>query len=349
MRAFFHPDQHLHAPQQFMRAGVISDPKDLPARVDALLGALAARGITPEQPRDQGLEPVLAVHTQPYLDFLAGAFERWRQIPGAGPEVLPNVSPYWNGRPEWPHRPACRSGSVVAQAGHYLGDLAVPVGPHTWRSSLASAHTALAAADAILEGAGRAYALCRPSGHHARADRASGFCYLNNTAIATERLRTRLGRVAVLDVDAHHGDGTQEIFYRRGDVLTVSVHVDPEAYYPFYVGWADERGTGEGEGFNRNLPLPPGASDAQMHAAVDAALEEIRGFAPDALVIALGYDAHEHDPLGMLKVTTEGFAGIGRRIGAMNLPTLVVQEGGYQISVIGDCLGRFLDGLLETR
>ncbi|MDX6749820.1 histone deacetylase family protein [Geminicoccaceae bacterium 1502E] len=347
MRAFFHQDQHLHAPQQFMRAGVISDPKDLPARVDALLGALAERGITPETPRDQGLEPLLAIHTKPYLDFLASAHDRWQQIPGAGPEVLPNVSPYWNGRPEWPHRPACRSSSVVAQAGHYLGDLAVPLGPQTWRSSLASSHTALAAADAVIDGAAEAYALCRPSGHHARADRASGFCYLNNSAIAAERLRTRFGRVAVLDVDAHHGDGTQEIFYRRSDVLTVSVHVDPDAYYPFYTGYADERGSGEGEGFNRNLPLPPGASDRQMHEAVAEALKEIGAFRPDALVIALGYDSHEHDPIGLLKVTTGGFEGIGRQIGAMGLPTLVVQEGGYQISVIGDCLGRFLDGLLD--
>ncbi|MDJ1159189.1 histone deacetylase family protein [Chelatococcus sp. SYSU_G07232] len=346
MRAFFHPDQRLHDPQQFMRVGRIRDPKDLPGRIDALIGALAARGIATEAPRDYGLAPALTVHTRPYLDFLASAYERWRALPEAGPEVLPNVSPYWNGRPDWPHRPACRSRSVVAEAGYYLGDLAVPIGPDTWRSALASTHTAAAAADAVLAGAPAAYALCRPSGHHARADRATGFCYLNNSAIAAERLLSRHARVAVLDVDAHHGDGTQEVFYRRADVLTVSIHVDPNDYYPFYIGYADEGGVGEGEGRNINLPLAPGAADAEFHAAVDRAAERIGAFGAEALVVALGYDSHREDPIGLLKVSTEGFRGIGERVRAIGLPTVVVQEGGYQISVIGDCLGQFLHGLL---
>lgn len=344
MRAFFHPDQHLHDPQQFMRVGVISDPKDLPSRTDALLAALASRGITPEQPADYGLEPALSIHTRPYLDFLASAYERWRTIPGAGPEVLPNVSPYWNGRPEWPHRPPCRSSSVVAQAGYYLGDLAVPIGEHTWRSALVSSHTATAAADAVLAGERMAYALCRPSGHHARVDRATGFCYLANSAIAAQRLRSRYSRVAVIDVDAHHGDGTQEIFYRRADVMTVSIHVDPDAYYPYYIGYADERGHGEGEGFNLNIPLPPRSDDAAFHAAVDRAAEAVRAYGAEALVVALGYDSHRDDPIGLLDVSTEAFRGIGERMEAIGLPTVVVQEGGYQISVIGDCLAQFIDG-----
>ena len=347
VRAFFHPDQSLHDPQQFMRVGRISDPKDLPSRTEALLGALAERGIAPERPANYGLEPALTIHAPDYLEFLESAYERWRAIPDAGPEVLPNVSPYWNGRPEWQHRPPCRSGSVVAQAGYYLGDLAVPLGPNSWRSILVSTHTATAAADAVLGGAGAAYALCRPSGHHARADRASGFCYLNNSAIAAQRLRSRHAKVAVLDVDAHHGDGTQEIFFRRSDVLTVSVHVDPDVYYPYYTGYADERGHGEGEGRNVNMPLAPGSDGAALHEAVERAAERVREFGADAWVVALGYDSHREDPIGLLDVSTEAFLGIGARIRAIGLPTVVVQEGGYQVSVIGDCLGRFLDGLVE--
>jgi len=347
MRAFYHPDQSLHDPQQFMQIGRIREPKDLPRRTEVLLAALAKRNITAEKPADYGVEPALSIHTKPYLDFLQSAYERWSKIAEAGPEVLPNVSPYWNGRPEWQNRPACRSDSIVAQAGYYLGDLAVPVGPNTWTSALRSSHTATAAADAVMDGAPFAYALCRPSGHHARTDRASGFCYLNNSAIAANRLRGRYGKVAVLDVDAHHGDGTQEIFYRRSDVLTTSIHVDPNFYYPFYIGYADERGHGDGEGCNVNVPLPPKANDTAFHAAIDKALMEARSFGAEALVVALGYDSHREDPLGMLDVSTEAFRGIGERVRAAGLPTVVVQEGGYQISVIGDCLGQFLDGLLE--
>ncbi|MXQ10778.1 histone deacetylase family protein [Microvirga makkahensis] len=345
MRAFFHPDQHLHDPKQFMRVGRISAPTDLPSRTDALLGALRSHGIEPEMPADYGISPALTIHKQHYLDFLATAYERWVEIPNAGPEVLPNVSPYWNGSPDRDGRPPCRSQSVIAQAGYYLGDLAVPIGPNTWRSALTSTHTAAAAADAIVAGADTAYALCRPSGHHARTDRATGFCYLNNSAIAAERLRTRFRRVAVLDVDAHHGDGTQEIFYRRDDVLTVSVHVHPDAYYPFFIGYEDERGSGNGEGFNLNIPLPPRSDDAAFLAAVDRGAEAVEAFEAEALVVALGYDSHREDPIGLLNVSTEGFRGVGERVARLGIPTVVVQEGGYQISVIGACLSEFITGL----
>jgi acetoin utilization deacetylase AcuC-like enzyme len=322
MRAFFHPDQSLHDPQQFMQVGRIREPKDLPSRTEALLGALKQRDIAPEQPADYGTAPALTIHTQSYLDFLQSAFERWRQVPEAGPEVLPNVSPYWNGAPGMAQRPPCRSDWIVAEAGYYLGDMAVPVGPNTWRSALRSNHSAVAAADAVIAGEAAAYALCRPSGHHARADRATGFCYLNNSATAAERLRQRFGKVAVLDVDAHHGDGTQEIFYRRNDVLTVSIHVDPNSYYPYYIGYADERGHGEGDGCNINLPLPPKSNDAAFHQAVDTALAQVKDFGAEALVLALGYDSHREDPIGLLDVSTAGCRVAGRRGPGGRLPDL---------------------------
>jgi acetoin utilization deacetylase AcuC-like enzyme len=344
MRAFFHPDQQLHIPRQFMRAGRISDPTDVPARTGALLTALERRGIKIALPKDFGTAPALTVHTADYLEFLAGAYAAWVKLPDAGPEVLPNCFPYWNSRVDLRHRPPCPSPSPIARAGYYLGDLAVPIGEHTYTSSLAATHTAAAAADAVLAGDVASYALCRPSGHHARADRASGFCYLNNAAIAAERLRSKFKRVVILDVDAHHGDGTQAIFYQRGDVFTISIHADPAAYYPFFTGYAHERGYGDGEGANLNIPLPLGAGDAELLAALQGAADAIARFGAEALVLSLGFDNHREDPIGVLKVTTGGFQPVGRFIRGLALPTVVVQEGGYQISVIGDCLDRFLAG-----
>lgn len=344
MRAFYHPDQSLHEQLQYMRFGKIVAPKDLPERTERLLGALARHGIRPERPAAYGVAPILTVHDAGFVHFLETVWQRWTELPERGPEAWPNTFPYWSGRPDESVRPPCRPTGLIGQIGWYLGDLSVPVGEHCWTSTLRSAETAVAAADSILAGERAAYALCRPSGHHARADRASGFCYVNNTAVAAQRLRSRFGKVAILDVDAHHGDGTQQIFYRRHDVLTISIHADPANYYPFFTGYADERGNGPGEGFNLNLPLAPGAVGGAMTEAVDKAATAIRAFGADVLVVALGYDAHKDDPIGVLKLEAADFGDIGRRVRALGLPTLVVQEGGYAIEAIGDCLDAFLRG-----
>ena len=345
MRAFYHPDQALHDPQQFMRYGRLVQPKDLPARSEELLGALAALGVAPAQPAEHGTAPALGVHTPHYLRFLAGVWERWAQLPDHGPEVWPNTFPYWSGRPEEAARPSCPAEGIVGEVGWYLGDLSVPMGPHSWTSTLRSCETAVSAADALIAGERAVYALCRPSGHHARADRASGFCYLNNTAIAAQRLRGHYERVAILDIDAHHGDGTQQIFYNRADVLTISIHADPVNYYPFFTGYAGETGLGAGEGFNLNLPLAHGADGDAMAAAIERASERIRAFAPQALVVALGFDAHRLDPIGVLKLEAPDFARCGALTRALALPTLIVQEGGYALGALGDCLAAFLEGV----
>lgn len=345
MRAFYHPDQSLHDPQQYLRFGRVVAPKDLPERTERLLGALARHGIAPERPQERGTGPILAIHDAGFINFLETAWARWQDLPAErGPEVWPSTFPYWSGRIDEAVRPPCRPTGFIGQLGWYLGDMSVPIGEHCWTSTLHSAETAVAGADALLAGERGVYSLCRPSGHHARADRATGFCYINNTAIAAQRLRSKFDKVAILDVDAHHGDGTQQIFYRRDDVLTISVHADPSNYYPFYTGYEDERGNGPGDGFNLNLPLAHGASGGAMAAAVDKAGEAIRAFGADALVIALGYDAHKDDPIGVLKLDATDFGTIGAKIKAMGLPTLVVQEGGYAIEAIGDCLDAFIGG-----
>ncbi|MFD1840174.1 histone deacetylase family protein [Paracidovorax cattleyae] len=343
MKAFFSDDQLLHDPQQYMRVGRICKPADLPTRAEALMATLATRGITVTAPPDAGREALELVHAPDYLDYLETAFERWQQIESfglqPGIEVLPNMSPHG------PREGACPSPSMLAQTGWYVGDLSCPIGPHTWRSVLRSAHAALAAAGTVRDAGGVAYALCRPSGHHAQRARAAGFCYVNNSAIAAATLRQAHARVAVLDIDAHHGDGTQQIFYGRGDVLTVSTHADPANYYPWYTGYAHERGTGEGAGCNLNLPLAHGSGNAEFARALDAATAAIESFAPQALVLPLGFDTYKDDPISVLKFDMEAFRLAGARVRAMGLPTVVVQEGGYMVGAIGAALDAFLEGL----
>ncbi|CAN5363917.1 histone deacetylase family protein [soil metagenome] len=352
MKAFFTDEQLLHDPQQFMRLGRLSKPTDLPSRAHALRDALALRGIALAEPADYGRAPLEAVHSADYLDYLESAYRLWRDLkmPGVEPgiEVLPNLSPYTSGTPGVARAP-CPSPSLVARTGYYIGDLSCPIGPDTWRSVLRSAHTAVAAADAVLESGGAAYALCRPSGHHAHRDRASGFCYINNSATSAQRLCERHGRVAVFDVDAHHGDGTQNIFYARDDVLTVSTHADPSTYYPFYTGYAHERGAGAGEGFNLNIPVAHGAGNDAFLQAVDQGAAALRAFAPKALVLALGFDTYKDDPISVLKLDLDAYRHIGERVGALGLPTVVVQEGGYMVEAIGPALDMFISGFEASR
>lgn len=342
MRAFYHHEQSLHDPQQFMKAGKIDTPKDRPVRTERFLGALSRLNVPVETPALDRPDARLAVHTAGFLRYLETAWERWQQLPDHGIEVWPNTFPYWSGRPEWRARPDCPAAHIIAQTGWYLGDLSVSLGPNSWTSIRASANTAIAAADAVAADRSTVYGLCRPSGHHARADRASGFCFLNNTAIAAQRLRSTFDRVAILDVDAHHGDGSQQIFYDRADVLTVSIHADPANYYPFFTGYANERGVGDGDGGNLNLPLPHGSTGGGMLAAVDQALDAIARFDPGAVVVALGFDAHARDPIGVLKLEVDDFAAMAVKVKTLARPTLIVQEGGYAIDVIADCLTAFL-------
>ena len=328
-----------------MRYGRIVAPKDLPVRTEKFLGALARLGIPVSVPHDNDDAARLAVHTEGFVAYLATAWERWQTLPDHGPEVWPNTFPYWSGRPEDRARPECPAEHIVAQTGWYLGDMSVSIGKDTWGSIRESSNTAVAAADSIATHRDAAYALCRPSGHHARADRASGFCFLNNTAIAAERLRRTFDRVAILDIDAHHGDGTQQIFYSRGDVLTISIHADPRNYYPFFTGYEAERGIGDGENANINLPLAHGSGGDVMLRAVDRAGEAIATFGADALVVAAGFDAHVRDPIGVLRLEASDFGKVGARVRGLGVPTLIVQEGGYAIDDIGACLERFLEGM----
>ena len=340
MRAFDHAHERRHAPRFFLMRGAVRPNYEVPARAEGLREGLRALGIAAEAPPLPDPAALEAVHSADYLGFLRDASAEWAALDGAGPEVVANVHP----TPEMLAQGAACPPGLVGRAGWFTADTACPLGPASWAAILAAAGCALAAADVAAAG-GSAYALCRPPGHHAYAARAGGHCYVNNAALAAEALRRAgAGRVAVLDVDSHHGNGTQGIFWERGDVLTVSVHADPARYYPWYVGHAGERGAGAGEGANLNLPLPFGTGDAGWLEAVTRGAEAVRRFGAEALVVSLGFDAYEHEPLAALRVTAEGFARAGAATGALRLPSAVVQEGGYAVDQLGGLLARFLGG-----
>lgn len=341
MNAFFAEEQRRHYPESYLVNGVFHPNPEQPARIDSLLAGASAAGLAIERPRDCGMGPILAVHDARYVKFVETAHERWRRIKGASDAVTPNIHPVARDN----HYPD----SIVAQAGWHMMDASAPIVADTFESARWSAAAAVAAADHVLSGAPAAYALCRPPGHHARQDAAAGFCYFNNAAIAAVRLQSAFDRVATLDVDLHHGNGTQDIFYRRNDVLTVSLHADPTRFYPFFWGSEDQRGAGAGDGFNVNFPLPRGSGDAAFLAALDRALARIDAFGPSAVVISLGLDAYEGDPFGGLSVTTPGFYRIGAAIAAAaHRPAVIVQEGGYLCDALGDNLAAFLTGFGNT-
>lgn len=336
MKAFFAEEQKLHEPQRFLVAGVFRPSAEQAERADRLLAGAREAGLDVVRPEAQGAGAVAAIHTPAYLRFLETVHTRWGEVEGASDEVLPNVhlDRTLGGYPDSP----------VGQAAFHQADTACPIGPHTWEAALWSARTAVSAAEAVLGGERAAYALCRPPGHHAYADLAGGFCFLNNTAIAAQVMRRAHDRVAVLDVDVHHGNGTQGIFYARDDVLTVSIHADPASYYPFLCGYAHERGAGRGEHYNRNLALPRSTEDDAYMAALDDAIRTVRTYAPGALVVALGLDAHRDDPLKGMRLSTGAFERIGAAIARVGLPTVLVQEGGYLSDALGRNLTAFLTG-----
>lgn len=341
MKIVYADEQKKHYPEHFLSSGAQATNPEQPERADALLNAALGQGHDLVKPDDHGLGPIAAVHTPEYIQFLSTIFTRWQRIEGASKEVIPNIHP--------DRRDGSYPASAVGQAGYHMADTSCPINADTWHSVCWSTNSAVHAARLVRDdGESAAYALCRPPGHHAFKDLAGGFCYVNNSAVAAQELRAKYDRVAILDVDLHHGNGTQGIFYDRNDVLTVSIHADPVRYYPFFWGHADERGEGSGLGYNLNLPIPRGTKDDAYLEVLEKALLRIRSFAPGALVVALGLDAFEGDPFGGLAISTGGFARIAEKIGTLGLPTVLVQEGGYLCKELGDNLASFLKGFTGT-
>ena len=341
MRAFY-TDAHLsHQPPEILGRGKPVPHWEIAPRAEALLAALKQGGHSIEAPEPIGLGPIAAVHDPGYLAFLETAWQRWQELPDPPPAVQPNAYPgrHMTGKPT----------DIVGEAGYYMNTNSAPIVQGTWPAAVAAAELAVSAARAVLDGEDVAYACCRPPGHHAYADTAGGFCYLNNVAIAASEMLLELPRVAILDFDVHHGNGTQGIFYNRKDVFFCSLHGNPAEYFPFFAGYAHERGAGEGIGYNLNLPQEQGTGDEDYLSALGDGLDAIRRFAPDALLVSAGFDAYAKDPIGYLSITTDGFARIGEAIARLGVPTVLVQEGGYNVDDLGKNLASFLKGFGEGR
>jgi acetoin utilization deacetylase AcuC-like enzyme len=281
------------------------------------------------EPDRFGEAPLRRVHDDGYVSFLAGAWHEWRAL-GRTHDALPLV---------WPVR-SMRGDRIPddidGKLGFYSLDAGVPITAGTWSAVLAAADVAVTGARVLVEGQRAAFALCRPPGHHAATAAMGGYCYLNNAAIAAQYLIDQgCSRIAILDVDYHHGNGTQEIFYRRSDVLFASIHADPRVEYPYFLGYADERGEGEGEGYTHNYPLPHGIGWDAYGPALDEACRNVAAFTPDVLVVSLGVDTYEHDPISQFRLRTDDFTRIGARIAGVACPTLFVMEGGYAVEALG--------------
>jgi acetoin utilization deacetylase AcuC-like enzyme len=342
-------DRHrLHDPGGEIWVGVRTPGTELPERAERIRVALESHGAPVVEARPQSEDWVTSVHDRELLEHLAGAWSEWEaagltEDPGQD-RVVPYLFPHpdlFSGRA--PHRAA----AIAARTGQFAYDTMTLIGPGTWEAAGAAVDVAVTAAELVLDGAPFAYACCRPPGHHATRRSFGGSCYLNNSAAAAARLRAARGApVAVIDVDAHHGNGTQAIFWDEPAVLTASVHVDPGAgWFPHFLGFEDERGAEES---NRNVVLAPGAGDEPWVAAVEALAGWARGRGAAALVVALGVDAAAGDPESPLSVTPAGFRAAGRTLAALGLPTVVVQEGGYDLDAVGELVFEMLIGMEEA-
>ena len=332
MRLFFDRRQLAHAPVQELHNGAFVPFAEHGGRIESILAAIGAT----EPVVDHGEGPLRAVHSEAYLAFLWSAYQDWRSEgrPGdAGGYVWPVVG-----------RRPLKLDRIDARLGLYSFDASSPIAAGTWESAYWSAQTALTALDSVLAGDRSAFAFCRPPGHHCGRDYLGGYCYLNNAAIAAEAATSAGKRVAILDVDYHHGNGTQDIFYDRGDILVVSIHADPVRDYPFFWGHADEKGQGEGEGANLNLPLPRGTGIGEDRPALDEALERIAGFGADLLVCSYGADTFGGDPISHFTLDTPDYPLVARQIASLDLPTLLVMEGGYAVDSLGANVAAFLSG-----
>jgi acetoin utilization deacetylase AcuC-like enzyme len=327
--------QRAHDPEHELEASALQAPFEHPGRATVIRKALERdRTFTVAEPTVSGTAPIEAIHDPGLVRFLASAWEEYQRDVRPTHDVVPDVFAM----------PGLRAGmveggepsTVAARLGWWCFETTTPLTAGTYDAARSAVDCALSAADAVLGGAPLAYGLCRPPGHHATVALYGGYCFFNNAAIAADHVvRADGGRVAVLDVDYHHGNGTQQIFYDRDDVMFASLHGDPARAYPYHTGFADERGAGRGRGANCNVPLPTGTDDDAYLTALEPALAAIDAFDPVVIVVSLGVDTYVDDPMCDLAVTTEGMGRCGAAVAALGRPLVVVQEGGYADAALG--------------
>jgi len=330
MLSVYSEKHRLRNPKTELNGGKLVTPFECPVRVEYILERLKSEKIGYIiKPKEFGLDPISRIHDTHFLTFLEQCWGDW-VASGYEGEAIPIV---------WPSRAMPRKripNQIDGKMGYYAlaGDTAISNG--TWEAARASANVALTAQEAIKNGAKEAFALCRPPGHHASSDMYGGYCFINNAAIAAQAFIDQgASRVAIIDVDFHHGNGTQDIFYNRSDVMFLSLHGDPKDAFPHFLGYDDEKGAGNGEGFNFNYPMGPGTSFKTWGSALNQACKKVANYAPDALIISLGVDTFKNDPISFFKLQSDDFKRYGATIGALKLPTLFIMEGGYAVEEIG--------------
>lgn len=338
MKVVFSEEHRQHFPQAELWMGEFVTPFERPSRMEYVLRRLKERGFKDIiAPGPLAMKPVRKLHERGYLKFLETAWDEWVAAGGRG-EIIPTAFPVRRMQQRVPDH-------IDGKAGYYTLATETAITAGTWAAARASAAVALTAQALVASGERAAFALCRPPGHHAASDMYGGYCFLNNAAIAAQAfLDGGAGRVAILDVDFHHGNGTQDIFYRRNDVLFCSLHGRPQDAFPYFLGYKDETGEGDGEGFNFNYPMPPGTGFDVWRKALDDACRRIARYRPDALVVSLGVDTFKDDPISFFKLESDHFSVYGARIAAAKLPTLFVMEGGYAIEAIGINTVNVLEG-----
>jgi len=342
MKTFLSETHRQHFPEGELYGGQLVRPFECPERWDYVVAALKDAGFDEfQEPGALDRQLVERVHDSKFVAFLESAWQQWSGEGFKG-QAIPTVIPARRMQQREPDH-------IDGKLGYYAMAIETAICAGTWPAASVSAAVAQSAADSMLSGAGSAFALCRPPGHHAAYDLYGGYCFLNNAAIATQRIRDAgAARVAILDVDFHHGNGTQDIFYSRSDVLFVSLHGDPVDAFPHFLGYADETGREQGEGFNANYPLPPGTPYSAWKVALIDGLKKIKKFDPEYLVISLGVDTFEQDPISFFKLKSEDYIDYGREIAHLEIPTLFVMEGGYAVEEIGVNTVNVLKGYLDS-
>lgn len=343
MRTIHSEDHRLHFPQAELSGGQFVTPFERPSRVEYVLNRLRERRLTEiASPDAVDMAPIRALLDPGYLEFLETAWDDWKAAGMAGEIIAINVPArgmHMNRIPQ----------NIDGKVGYYCHASETSITRGTWAAALASVACAQTAQRLVAGGAASAFALCRPPGHHATADQFGGYCFINNAAVVAQMFRDGgASRVAILDIDFHHGNGTQLLFYDRADVMFASLHGTPEEAYPFYLGYADETGAGAGEGSNLNYPMPVGTDYPAWAQALDHAIARIAAWGAEALVVSLGVDAYKEDPISFFRLESDDFTDAGRRIGRMKLPTVFCMEGGYAIEAVGINTVNVLEGFADA-
>lgn len=343
MRTFYSEDHRLHFPQAELNGGEFVTPFECPSRLEYILDRLRNQNLTDiTAPDAVDMASVRTLCDAGYLTFLETAWDTWKAAGMGGEIIAANIPARGMHLDRVPD-------NIVGKVGYYCHAAETSINAGTWAATLSSVASAQSAQRHVASGADAAFALCRPPGHHATADQYGGYCFINNAAVTAQMFRNDgAKRVAILDFDFHHGNGTQNLFYGRDDVMFASLHGAPAEAYPYYLGYADETGSGAGEGFNHNYPMSAGTGYGPWSTALDNAIARITAWGAEALVVSLGVDAFKDDPISFFKLESDDFTDTGRRIGRMKLPTVFCMEGGYAIEAVGINTVNVLEGFKDA-